>query len=51
VYEGEIKVDPVEIDEGKYWAIEDILSNIGKGVFTPNFEDEFAKLLPLLRND
>ncbi len=51
VYEGPIKVDPVEIDEGKYWAIEDILSNIGQGVFTPNFEDEFAKLLPLLRRD
>lgn len=51
VYEGDIKVDPVEIDEGKYWAIEDIISNIGQGVFTPNFEDEFAKLLPLLRKD
>ncbi|MBR4070509.1 MAG: NTP pyrophosphohydrolase, partial [Bacteroidaceae bacterium] len=51
VYEGDIKVDPVEIDEGKYWAIEDVISTIGQGVFTPNFEDEFAKLLPLLRKD
>lgn len=51
VYEGVIKVDPVEIDEGRYWTIEDILSNKGKGVFTPNFEDEFDKLLPLLRKD
>lgn len=51
VYEGVIKVDPVEIDEGRYWAIDDILSNKGKGVFTPNFEDEFDKLLPLLRKD
>lgn len=51
VYEGAIKVDPVEIDEGRYWDISDILSNIGKGVFTPNFEQEFEKLLPLLRKD
>lgn len=51
VYEGPIKVDPVEIDEGRYWEIADVLSHIGKGVFTPNFEDEFEKLLPLLRKD
>lgn len=47
-YEGEITVDPVEIDEGRFWSIEDIVSSIGKGVFTPNFEQEFARLLPLL---
>lgn len=51
VYEGEIKIDPEEIDEGKYWTIEEVVSNIGKGVFTPNFEDEFVKLLPLLQRD
>ena len=51
VYEGPIKVDPVEIEEGRYWEIADVLSHIGKGVFTPNFEDEFEKLLPLLRKD
>lgn len=47
-YEGTIVVDPVEIDEGRYWTIEEIQSHLGKGVFTPNFEQEFAKLLPLL---
>ena len=51
VYEGEIKIDPEEIDEGKYWTIEEVVSNIGKGVFTSNFEDEFVKLLPLLQRD
>jgi isopentenyldiphosphate isomerase len=30
-----------EIDEGKYWSIKDIKENIGKNVFTPNFEHEF----------
>ena len=47
-YEGTIVVDPVEIDEGRYWTIEEIQSHLGKGVFTPNFEQEFAKLLHLL---
>ena len=47
-YEGTIVVDPVEIDEGRYWTIEEIQSHLGMGVFTPNFEQEFAKLQPLL---
>ena len=38
------KYDPVEIDDGRFWAQEDICRNIGKGVFTPNFEQEFIKL-------
>ncbi len=51
IYEGEIKIDPIEIDEGRYWPIEEILSHKGKGVFTPNFEQEFERLLPLLSQD
>jgi isopentenyldiphosphate isomerase/intracellular septation protein A len=34
-----------EIDEGKFWSIDDIRKNIGKGIFTPNFEHEFAMLM------
>ncbi len=48
IYEGEMVIDPVEIDEGRYWKIEDIESNIGKGVFTPNFEQEFERLRKIL---
>lgn len=44
-YEGNIVVDPVEIDEGRYWSIDEIKSHMGQGVFTPNFEQEFEKLL------
>ena len=51
IYEGEIKIDPIEIDEGRYWSIEEILSHKGKGIFTPNFEQEFERLLPLLSQD
>jgi isopentenyldiphosphate isomerase len=34
-----------EIDEGRYWALNDIERNIGKNIFTPNFEHEFEMFL------
>jgi len=34
-------IDNDEIDEGKYWSLQEIKENIGKAVFTPNFETEF----------
>jgi len=33
-----------EIMEGKFWKIREIEQNLGKGVFTPNFEHEFLLL-------
>lgn len=48
IYEGDIKIDPVEIDEGRYWSFDDIVEHLGKGIFTPNFEDEFQKLIEVL---
>lgn len=33
-----------ELDGGRFWTREEILGNIGKGVFTPNFESEYRKL-------
>lgn len=49
IYEGDIVIDPEEIDEGRYWDIDEVLAHMGKGVFTPNFEDEFQRLLTILR--
>ena len=37
-------VNPDEIDEGRFWPLSEIRNNIGKGIFTPNFEKEFADL-------
>ena len=39
-----ITFDPGEIDEGRFWTIAEIEAAIGQGVFTPNFEQEFARL-------
>lgn len=43
--EGPFRFDPVEIDEGRFWSLSEIKANLGKGVFTPNFESEFQRLL------
>ncbi|MDD6253120.1 MAG: NUDIX domain-containing protein [Candidatus Cryptobacteroides sp.] len=36
--------DLEEVEEGRYWAMEEIEANIGKSVFTPNFEGEFHRI-------
>lgn len=36
--------DPDEVSEGRFWHVDEIDSMIGKGVFTPNFEQEFLKI-------
>jgi isopentenyldiphosphate isomerase len=36
--------DPGEIEEGKFWTMNEINENLDKAVFTPNFENEFRML-------
>ena len=43
VYDGGINPSE-ELDGGKFWSIEEIRQNMGKGVFTPNFEKEAIRL-------
>ena len=49
VYEEEIHASD-ELDGGRFWSIEEIKENLGKGIFTPNFEEELKKvsLIPSL---
>ena len=45
----ELHPDLDEVDEGRWWDLADIDANLGKGVFTPNFESEFTMIRkPLL---
>lgn len=44
VYNGEIQPDTEELNGGRFWSMEDIKTNLGKNVFTPNFEQEFRRL-------
>lgn len=54
IYDGAIIPNPSEITEGKFWTITEIEKNLGKALFTPNFEYEFSllvknKLLPVTK--
>ena len=40
----ELTPDPDEVEEGRCWPVEEIDANIGKNVFTPNFESEFQMI-------
>ena len=45
----DLRPDPDEVDEGRWWDLKDIDASLGKGVFTPNFESEFSMIRkPLL---
>lgn len=43
-YTGEITPDPTELDGGRFWSQTEIQENLGKGLFTPNFEQEYKRL-------
>lgn len=43
VYDGEIRPSEAELDGGRFWTIDEIRSDIGQGVLTPNFENEFLR--------
>ncbi len=42
--DGNLKINPSEISEGRFWSKKEIFKNLGKGVFTSNFEKEFQIL-------
>jgi isopentenyldiphosphate isomerase len=45
VSEEQPSVNKEEIEEGRYWSLDEIRGSIGKGLFTPNFEHEFSLLV------
>lgn len=48
VYNGVFTPDAGELDEGRFWSLAEIKANLGKGIFTPNFEGELDRVLPNL---
>lgn len=45
IYDGVISPNENEITEGKFWSIAEIKAVMEQGVFTPNFENEFQRLI------
>ena len=48
VYNGVFTPDAGELDEGRFWSLAEIKANLGKGIFTPNFEGGLDRELPNL---
>lgn len=43
VYDGDIYPSD-ELEEGRFWTVAEIGENLGKGIFTPNFEEEIKRV-------
>ena len=43
VYDGPVTPSE-ELDGGRFWSLEEIRENLGKGLFTPNFEGEIQRI-------
>jgi isopentenyl-diphosphate delta-isomerase type 1 len=37
--------DGDEVSEGRFWSIEEVLASLGKGILTPNLEQEIHRVL------
>lgn len=48
-YNEPIVPDPTEISEGKFWSLNEIETQLGKGIFTPNFEQEYNNYIKHLK--
>ena len=42
-------IDPIEIDDARFWHFDEIEEALGKGILTPNFEKEFTRIKPLIK--
>jgi isopentenyldiphosphate isomerase len=47
LYEGEIFFNSDEIDEVKFWSLDEIHGNLGKGIMSDNFEHEIINYIKL----
>jgi isopentenyldiphosphate isomerase len=43
-HEGPFRLHPDEIEEGRFWSLEETGRSLGTGVFTPNLEEELRRL-------
>jgi isopentenyl-diphosphate delta-isomerase type 1 len=49
IYEGEIHFNSAEIDEVRYWTLQDIRDNLGAGSFSGHFESEIKNYMKMPR--
>jgi isopentenyldiphosphate isomerase len=44
-HEGPFFLQVEEIDEGRFWTTDEISAHLGRGLFTPQFEQEYPRML------
>lgn len=44
-YDGAIAPNKDELEGGRFWSLTEIENNIGKNIFTPNFENEYMTII------
>ena len=44
IYNGTVKPNSEELADGRFFTQEEIIASMGKGLFTPNFEDEYTRI-------
>ena len=50
LYEGEISFNPVEIDEIKFWSLDEISEHMDKKILSDNFEHEIVNYIRFVEN-
>lgn len=50
LYEGKIYFNPDEIDEVKFWSLEEMRDHMGKNILSDNFEHELLNYMRLVEN-
>lgn len=43
IWPGAFHPNPQEIEEGRFWSLQEIERHMGQQLFTPNFEDEYRR--------
>ena len=43
VYDGSVRPSAGELDGGRFWTVREVHEAMGKGILTPNFEQEYRK--------
>lgn len=46
IYDGPVTPTD-ELDGGRFWSVQEIMDNIGKEIFTPNFENEILNVVKI----
>ncbi len=51
LYEGPFQYNTEEIEDVRFWSRDEIRENLGKGIFSDNFEEEFQRYLEFKNKD